>query len=371
MECGSQDLICQFVAIIEESEALAGGIADLLGRLGANATGFAGALAQFMRDYGQTLVGLLGFSFGFWRWWRYREVILHKRLAEYIGAREARLQDARAGAVKAIQRPAPGQLQGTPSFVDWELRSVLRETRWDNSVTALSVERSADWQLGKAITRIKERIQIADSEVCALRHELFTALTVRGAIAASSAQREKAWIARNHFREALELPGHKRDLLVKELEAHQLLRTGDFAGAEAAYQAVFAMADAISGSCERHMVMARVRCHLAEIQSANAPFNAYQMITAPLVGGNFSPGALALLEACGQLDAWGTLFKADLHFLAASWAPPAFVVVIQNNRDSARAAYSAVLRDTLSGAWFFTPPTRRLRGRAKAGLARL
>ena len=71
-------------------------------------------------------------SFGFWRWWRYREHILHKRLAEYLRENDTRLATGTADLIELIQRPAPGQQFKDPLFIDNDLRVVLRERNWDS-----------------------------------------------------------------------------------------------------------------------------------------------------------------------------------------------------------------------------------------------
>jgi len=101
MECGSQDAFCQLTNWFTQNDLLAPWLVEVLGRFGVHANGIIGAVAQVARDYGQAIVGLIGVSFGIWRWWRYREHILHKRLAEY---RKATLGD-NWGRSTAVSQP--------------------------------------------------------------------------------------------------------------------------------------------------------------------------------------------------------------------------------------------------------------------------
>jgi hypothetical protein len=126
MECGSQDVVCQLTTWLTENELAAGGLVDLIARIGVNAQGIGGALSQFAKDYGQSIIGLVGVSFGFWRWWRYREHILHKRLDEYLKESDGRLADGTAQILEAIQRPAPGQKPSDP---------LVRRSRPENCLT--------------------------------------------------------------------------------------------------------------------------------------------------------------------------------------------------------------------------------------------
>ena len=65
MECGSQDFICQIANWLSENDLASAGLVEFLGKIGEGASGIRGTLAQFLREYGQALVGLLGIYF--WR----------------------------------------------------------------------------------------------------------------------------------------------------------------------------------------------------------------------------------------------------------------------------------------------------------------
>ena len=150
MDCGSQGALCELANWLSENELIGPWLVEVIGRFSGHAAGIVRAIAEFIKDYGQSIVGLVGVSFGIWRWWRYREHILHKRLAEYLRENDARLASGTADLIELIQRPAPGQHFKDPLFIDDDLRTVLRERNWDKSVFALSVATSSDWQLSKA-----------------------------------------------------------------------------------------------------------------------------------------------------------------------------------------------------------------------------
>jgi hypothetical protein len=139
MECGSQEFLCELTNWLSENEMVGPWLVEVIGRFGVQAQGIAGSAAQFVREYGQSIVGLIGVSFGFWRWWRYREHILHRRLAEYLCENDARLANGTADLIELIQRPAPGQQFKDPLFIDDDLsrraaRAQLGQARirgWD------------------------------------------------------------------------------------------------------------------------------------------------------------------------------------------------------------------------------------------------
>lgn len=228
MECGSQDTLCELTNWVSQNDLLGPWLVEVISRFGVQANGLAGQLAQFVRDYGQSIVGLVGVTFGFWRWWRYREHILHKRLAEYLRENDARLAAGTADIIELIRRPGPGQEFNDPLFVGTDLRAVLRERNWDKPTLSLGVAESSDWQLSKAIDSINRRLSTAQAQVSSLNAQLFSAYGIRGAIAAigRATDTKSGYEALDYFKAALDRPGFGNDLTIRELHAHQLRKLG-------------------------------------------------------------------------------------------------------------------------------------------------
>lgn len=372
MECGSQEILCHVLTWATENELAARKLNDLLVRMGHDASGGLGAAAAFLKDYGQLLVGLLGFSFGFYRWWLYRDRILHKRLDEYISARDARLRDVRGQALETVQRPAPGQSLQSPSFIDRELAAVLRENRWDSTALTLTVHSSAEWQLGKAIENIKRKLQTAEREAVSLRQELCTAYSLRGAVASACGGDSWHSVALSHFRNALSLPGHDTDIEIRELEAHQLRKLKLFREARRGYERVIDLSASMGDGRRRDVIKARATRYLAEMEGVNVPRNALQMMTAELSGSAHSPGAIALLEKCHPLNAWELVEKGDMHYFAASLANRLrFAIVERSQLGAAATAYQNALLSLRKERWKLGRSTSRLRKFIKDGRKRV
>ena len=369
MECG-QETLCHVLTWITENELAARKINDALVKLGQNTTGTTALVVAFLQKYGSTIVGLFGAAFGAWKWWLYHERVLHKRLDEYIGARDARLRDVRDKALSAIQRPGPGQTLVAPSFVNADLKAVLRESRWDNSAVAPSVLMSADWQLGKAITSISNKLKIAEREAVSLRQELCTAHSLRGAVAAARSGGEAHLDALTHFRSALSLPGHSNDIKIKELEAHQLRKLGHFDAAEEAYELVIELARNLPSERDRDIVVARAKRYLAEIEQG--PFIAYLRMRAGLEGSQYAPGPMPLLDRCQPLSSWEWVEKGDMHYFTALLARELnYHVVEGRSLEDAAAAYEAALRAIRKKRWEIGKSTSRLRKRIRDGRQRV
>lgn len=370
MECGAQETLCHVLTWLTENELAARKLNDLVVKLGQDTTGGLGALAEFLRGYGQLIVGLLGFSFGVWRWWLYHERVLHKRLQEYISARDGRLRDVRSQALETIQRPAPGQAFQAPSFVNRDLASVLRERRWDSSTLALTVNQSAEWQLSKAVEAIKSKLQLAEREAVSLRQELCTAYSLRGVVASARTGTERHNDALNHIRNALSLPGHGNDIQLIELEAHQLRKLGHYGLAETAYERVVELAKDIPLERDRNIVITRAKRYLAEIE--DRPFVAYLKMRAPVTGNQYAPGPIALIDGCQPLSSWEMIEKGDMHFLTAYLARlQEFNLVEAQHLDDANAAYEAALLTIRKKRWSIGKSTSRLRRLIREGRDRV
>jgi len=370
MDCGSQETLCHVLTWLTDNELAARKFNDLVVKLGQDAHGGLGTIGGYFKDYGQAIIGLLGFSFGVWRWWLYHERVLHKRLDSYIKARDSRLKDVREKALGALQRPAPGQALIAPSFVDRDLKAVLRESRWDNSAVAPSVLSSAEWQLAKAVTSISNKLQIAEREAVSLRQELCTAYSLRGAVASARSGAEAHLDALSHFRTALSLPGHANDIQIKELEAHQLRKLGHYDAAQDAYEMVIGLARNLPSERDRDIVTARAKRYLAELEES--PWTAYVKMSADLEGRQHAPGPIALLDRWQPLSSWELIEKGDMHFLTAylaslyRWPNPE-----REHLQQAEAAYEAALLNVRNKRWEIGKSTSRLRKRIRDGRQRV
>ena len=161
MACGAEEYVCQFMAVLRDNEYVAGTLTKLIGQFGEHTAGIAAVIFALLKEHGEKLIALAGFVFGVWRWWKYREHILHKRLEEYLKESDKRLRNGQDDVLAALYRPGPSRAFLDPLFIPSELRSVLRERDWDKRSIAATVERSADIQLSKAVK--KNRASTCDS----------------------------------------------------------------------------------------------------------------------------------------------------------------------------------------------------------------
>lgn len=374
MDCGTQDALCEVANWLSENDLVGQWVVELINRFGGHASGIAGSVTQFVRDYGQSIVGLVGVSFGFWRWWRYREHILHKRLAEYLRENDVRLNRGTSDLIELIQRPAPGQQFKDPLFIDSDLRVVLRERNWDKTAFALSVESSSDWQLSKAIKSIERRLTTAVATTTSLHRQLTSAHSIRGAIAASQARRNgddaSHLRALEFFRRALSVPGGERNPLTRELEAHEQ-RKLSLPTAEQAYDDLVELLRKFEDSREKHLLSARAKRFHAEVVRPVNPLNAYLMVTADEEGARYFPGTLFLLAQCEPLNGWERLDKGDAHYFAAACGNQLkFPVATPVHLDQAATAYQRIVSE-LSDRRFKPRRYFRLRARAIEGLNRV
>jgi hypothetical protein len=84
MECGAEDFACLLAAWLKENDYLVTVLTKWLGDAGSQSAGAIGVLSVILKLHGEKLIALAGLSFGFYKWWVYREKILHERLKEYL-----------------------------------------------------------------------------------------------------------------------------------------------------------------------------------------------------------------------------------------------------------------------------------------------
>lgn len=391
MECGSSDLLCQFMTLVADNELPAGAIVAIVAHLGEKAAGIWGQVAAFFKEYGQTAVGLAGFVFGLARWWRYREAILHKRLAKYLADNDERLLGGQRYVLEALRRPSPGQLFKDPLFVGPELRAVLRERNWDRSPIAYSVERSADLQLEKAGERVRKQLEIAKRSRSSLNEELATTYILRGAIAASQARRspqqslEQNNLALLWFKTALLVPEHENNPTAKEYQAHALRKLGYYEQARLTYEELAAQLELQSPSKDEQrrenvLALARAKRYRAEAYQAlafsaepdgtrvfNGTLNAFNLLNPATEG-----SALKLRAPLAPFQSWDLLEQGDIHYFTAFVAHNlGFGQVRQTQLVAAQTAYQGVLAG-LRVRWIWTPlAEKELRRLANEGEARV
>ena len=385
MECGAEEFACQILAWLKENEFVAAALARFLGQASGHAAGILGWISAVLMEHGDKLVGLAGVTFGIYRWWRYREHILHKRLSEYLQENDQRLGQGQADFLEALQRPGPGQTSKLPLFASDELRSVLRERNWDRTAVAATVESSARWQLTTAMEKIERQLKTGEEMMTSLRHQLATAHIMRGAIASASALRSSSAtdqsnnLALTSFRSALQVPGHEKHLVAKEFEAHQLRKLGQLSKALQAYLLVEQLAPAFDDYRTQRLTIARAKRYQSEIiqaqrstiePSGNRVFNgstrAYDLLSE-----DRPESALRIRSHFAPYQGWDLLEQGDIHYLTAFVARKLdYGVVEQAQLAEAETAYQAILAEPERRLWG-NNGRRRLRAIAKSGVQRV
>lgn len=359
MECGSQELFCQVIRSITENTA--------------------GQRAAYL-DLGRWLLaniggvfGFVGLVFGLWKWWHYRDKILHQRFESYLRASERHLQDASLDVIERIQRPSPGRATFEPLFIDDDLCAVLREYNWDLGPNLLSVRSSADWLLERAIKRIQLRLKTESGVVAALNAQLASAYAIRGAIVVSTddASEESGRLALGYLQTAAKLAGKDAELDLKELEAHQLRKLGS-RNAKHGYKELMELAAQQTDARLRDYRMARAKRYVAELEQATSVRNAYKIMTTEAPGSEYYPGALMLLYRCDPLTDWERVEIGDMHYFTAHCANLLnYKTVVKDQLDEAATAYQGVGLRVTFWSWLLRRDTRRLHQQATNGSDRV
>ncbi len=364
MDCG-WEVACEFLEFMKDSDFAAGVLAKTLGQFGDKTAGVLGAVAWLLREHGEKIIAAAGFSFGFYRWWLYREHILHKRLDKYLHESDRRLRRAQDDVLRCIERPGPRQaLPALPLFSAPELRSVLRERRWGLAPAGAAVEMSAQWQLERAIEKTERRLKAGQDMMASLHTQLASAHVMRGAIAASI-KRETSLDANSHvaltaFRSALQVPGHERNIKAKEYEAHQLRRMAHYPQALAAYQELERIAASEGDYRSQRLTQARAKRYQAEAMVARtkvvdgAGRVNFQVPQAAwtLISPQVESSAQDIRRNFAPYQYWDLIEQGDLHLLTAYFAGiKAFVQIEPQEITKAEVCYENALRQTLPRSW--------------------
>jgi hypothetical protein len=376
MDCGPNEPLCQlFDWLTNHSHAIRQTF-ELIDSLWDEA---GGQIIKFLKEHGEKLIAIASFSFGVWRWWIYRERILHKRLEEYIRESDARLGPASAQTVEAILRPGRTAVLPQPAFAI-ELQDILGRNGFSSPLGLSSVERRAERQLAGALRSIRNRQQIARAALESLLEQQTQVHLLAGAIATSRARRKPdrphAWrddhAALREFRMVLQFPTHDRDAIAKECEAFQLLRLGKRPEAWQAYVELENFAGTLPDQRQRDLTIARAKRFRAQILQADAG-DAGALAAWNLIANNQDPQcAVHLRGRYGDFIEWEAIEQAEIHFIAA-WV--AHMLGFGNEEPShlsrAETAYNDVLANLPRRPWLVSFAKKRLREEARAGLRRV
>jgi hypothetical protein len=374
MDCGPNEPLCLLVDwLASHSHAVKQSFEFLDGLW--NEAG--GQVIKILKKHGEKLIAIASFSFGVWRWWIYRERILHKRLEEYINESDARLKPASVQAVDAILRPGRTPTLPQPAFA-LELHDILAKNGWLSLLRSSSIEKRAERKLGRALKHIRDRQQIARAALQSLLEQQAQVHLLAGAVATSRARlrldRQGAprddHAALREFRKVLQFPAHDRDPVAKECEAFQLLRLGK--GAMQAYEDLEDFAAGLPDERERDLTIARSKRFQAQILQANAG-DAGTGAAWNLIANNNNPHcAVRLRRRYVPFTDWEAVEQAEIHLVAAWVAHKlAYVKEEPNHLSEAETAYGETLSGLPKRPFFVSFAKKRLRDEARAGLARV
>jgi hypothetical protein len=325
--------------------------------------------------YGEKLIAALSLAFAIWRWWVYREAILHKRLEEYILESDKRLEPSSVAVVEALLRPGRTASLPHPAFAR-ELRRVLIRHRWRERLSAyshLSFESQVHWKLGSALRGIRGRIATAQKAVASLQSQQANIHMIAGAISASRARKgmiptmvlRQDAAALREFRRVLQVPGFQRNCHAKENEGFQLLRLGSRQLALSAYEELEEFGTTIQDQRTRELTLARAKRFQAQIHQANGNPG----IADGLMRG--TTGALILRTSYQPFHEWDAIEQAEMHYVQAWIAHRlGFVLIEAHQLDQCHQAYDLVLHQLPSRNSLVSQDVRALRAEAAIGRER-
>lgn len=381
MVCGAEDYICLLGNwLLENAEPARDSIKILVGSLEA-AFGERSSIRLFLSNYGEKLIAAASLAFGIYKWWVYREAILHKRLNEYITESDQRLSPSSLAVAEALLRPGRSPSLPYPQFAR-ELRRILITRGWSERVSAfssLTVEGQAHWRLDRNLRALKRRIITARKAMNSLQEQQAQIYLIAGAIAAAKARRSRndtqsrrfETIALREFQKVLQQPGHQRDVIAKENEAFALLRLGSKPAALAAFEQLEEFAENLADTRTRDLTIARAKRFRAQIFQSAAPGGS--AAADALMRGNVAIfGALTLRAAHHPFHDWDAIEQGEMHYVTAYIAHKLGFVLIENQQLlAAQQVYESLRHQLPTRRWFVRQDRRALREAASAGSRRV
>lgn len=378
MSCGNNDLLCYLIGLLAQHGIEITAVLKLWPWIEES------VLANL-----QAIVGLAGFSFGLWKWWYFRERVLHKRLKEYLQHQDERLLHARSYVLEALYKPGAARNFAEPLFAVRPLRRVLRRRGWNSLLSTTKLETGADRLLNKALRHLDSRLDAAEKQIGALRQQQASAHFLKGAIASARVDANRwgasstkfDYRALDAFRAALQVPGHDADAELVEYEAHQLRKLGYLDDADRHYASLEGRAPSITGPQERDLFLARVKRwrgviaqaqgvenYLSGLQTTKGSLNAYNLIH----GADGAMSSLNLRSRYAPFQDWSALEQADIHYLAAYICHNCdFRGLEPDQLGLADTEYRRILDQASKSRWLQGSNGRRLRKAAEAGLLRV
>ncbi|MDX2258956.1 MAG: hypothetical protein NW205_08575 [Hyphomicrobiaceae bacterium] len=339
--CDASDFVCLGLQFIKDNDLIISGLAERLGGYWKDAGGIFGLIATLIGSYGQLIVGLLGGSFGLWKYYRYHDQVMHRRLVEYLARSRKNLGEGRLEVLDGLLRPGPINGVTTSLFIPRQLRRVLRETRWHHPVMAVPVRRGAKSDLLAATQLGARQIEISEQRQIGLREQMASAKLMLAALIASEAERALEPTARRGLNEeilaylqsALSFETFSGRLEAKEMEAHQLRLMRQYEAADRAYEELGEIAREERDPRKRAVVMARSLRYRAEIRQIQRilDYRAGQFATPGTTVACFmvfNPNqaqpsaneALTHRSALGTMHDWDLLEQAEILFVASTLA---------------------------------------------------
>lgn len=382
MVCGVNDTFCQISTwVTQNSELVRDALNTFVGSIDA-LFGSTSAFRKFLSDYGEKLIAALSLAFAVWRWWVFREAILHKRLDEYITESDKRLEPSSRAVVQALLRPGRTATLPQPSFAR-ELRRVLVRHRWREQISAyrhVSFESRVQLKLGSSLRGVRRRIATARKAVTSLEAQQAQIHMIAGAISAAKARkgtvpaviREHDAKALREFQQVLRIPGHHRSPEAKENEAFQLLRLGHRDLAFRAHEELEEYATTIADRRTRDLAISRAKRYRAQIYQSEAGGAGCMNADTLMRTSNGALGALRLREPYQPFEGWEAVEQAEMHYVAAWIASKlGWVNVEAQELQYSQQTYELLLHQLPQRTWLVGQNLRILRAEAAIGRQRI
>lgn len=330
----------------------------------------------------QNVVAILSLGLAVFKWWKYREAKLHKRLLEYVRESDSRLGPTSRQAVDVILRPGSYLTTPQPTYA-FELRKILRRYSWfgdpwQSLFGMFSAEAVSRINLERALSKVRNRHECAQRAEQSLQDQQAHIHLISGAIYAARAKRnvnlEDEHTALGEFRKALSFHRHARNVVAKENEAIQLFRLGQHESAQECFAQMQGYASDIEDSRQRDLTIARAMRYqgqLIQLQAGSAGSTAARDKLFPPTSAPDTDCALTRRYPHAPFTKWAAIEQGELHYLSALVASRlGYNQIEQHHKTMSAGCYRAVLSALPRRNWLLPDKQRQLKQAAEEGLGR-
>ncbi|MEL6289814.1 MAG: hypothetical protein AAFQ35_13675, partial [Pseudomonadota bacterium] len=198
MECELAGINCEIIEWLSQNSWIQDPVAERLRETGLIKVG-----REVIANSIEWIVGGITLVIAVYKYYNYRDYVLHKRLLELIQENDASLANGVNRTIRAISRENTSNPSAKYLFSPYALQSIMNKKRWAPAFerTGLGMQ-STDRQLNSARKEINRRIALTTSATQSLKAQKAAVGLIRAALSLARADKSSSPEMRTELRNA-------------------------------------------------------------------------------------------------------------------------------------------------------------------------